>query len=224
MEPLLNRTLLISALLGTVAAASPALAADNLVPDFRTSNFEVYVGAFGSGNAMRSEFRETEVDDPDSGYLDGTGFGYGVRAGADYVMDGWVLGAVADWSFGTSTDIARDAGLDADLAMPNLATIRARAGYTAGSALIYLTGGYAQAEFEYADDALLLDSDSDWTAGWTLGAGIDVAVTQQVSLGLEYLYLQLDDLKYSDGDDLEVGHDLEGIHSIRLGVNYAFQI
>ncbi len=171
------------------------------------------------------------IEDPLGGYLDGTAFGYGVRAGADYVMDGWVLGAAADWSFGTNTDIGRDAANEAELAMPNLATIRARAGYTAGSALVYLTGGYTQAELEFdvgSDGYMLFGSDGDWTAGWTMGGGVDVAVTEQVSVGLEYLYLQLDDVRYEVEDDvgfpISIDHDLDGIHTIRLGLNYAFPI
>lgn len=229
MEASLKQSLFYAALLaGAIAGAGTAIAADDMPPEFRSSTFEVYIGAFGSANALNSEYREADVDDPLGGYLDGTAAGFGMRAGVDYVMNGWVLGAVADWSFGGS--IAREAENDAELDMPNLATIRARAGFTAGSAIVYATGGYAQAEMEFAvnsEDGILTGSDSDWTSGWTVGAGVDVAVTQQVTVGLEYLYLHLDDVNYSTGDsDAPVGvdHDIDGIHSIRLGMNYAFQI
>ena len=227
----MKRSTFLSALLvGATAAAGPALAADDMPPEFRSSTFEVYVGAFGSADLLQSVSRDgSGVDDEALEVdLDGNAAGFGVRAGVDYVMDGWVVGALADWSFGTGVDIARDKASGAELAMPNLATIRARAGYTAGSALLYVTGGYAQAEMELSvDEAPLTGNDSDWTSGWTLGAGVDVAVTQQVTVGLEYLYFSLDDLEYTVGDGASSAsyeHDLESLHTIRLGVNYAFQI
>jgi len=141
-----------------------------------------------------------------------------------------VLGAVADWSFGAGAKIARDAANSAELDMPNLATIRARAGYAAGSALFYITGGFATAEmsFEIDDEVTgLSGSDNDWAEGWTIGAGVDVDVTQNVSVGVEYLYLSLDDMKYEASDDagtVTFEQDLETMHTIRLGVNYAFSI
>jgi outer membrane immunogenic protein len=231
MEVSLTRSLFRAALLlGSTAAAFPAMAADDLPPEFRSSAFEIYIGAFGSANMLESTAHEADVVEAPRGYLDGSAAGYGVRGGVDYVMDGWVLGAVADWSFGTGGEIAREGSINSELDMPNLATIRARAGYTAGTALVYVTGGYAQAEMELSvDDEVtpLSGNDNDWTAGWVLGAGVDVALTEQVSMGLEYLYISLDDLSYRIGEELEqvrFDQDFEAMHSIRLGVNYAFQI
>lgn len=229
----MTRSLFFSALMaGTMAAAVPALAADDLPPEFRSSTFEIYVGAFGGVNLLKSSYQEQDVDDAPTGYLDGNAGAYGIRGGVDYVMDSWVLGAVADWSFGFGQEIGRDSMNGAELSMPNLTTIRARAGYTAGTALFYLTGGYAQAEMELdiqgTADVDALGSQSDWTPGWTLGAGVDISLTQQVTMGLEYLYVSLDDVTY-DFDDgaggtMSYKNDLEAMHSIRLGVNYAFSI
>jgi hypothetical protein len=130
MEAFLRRSLLLFALLaGTAAGVAPAAAADNgMPPEFRSSDFEVYVGAFGGANMMQSTYQQSEGVDPPFGYLDGNLAAYGVRAGVDYNMDSWVIGAVADWSFGAGAKIARDAANSSELDMPNLATIRARAG------------------------------------------------------------------------------------------------
>jgi opacity protein-like surface antigen len=60
-----------------------------------------------------------------------------------------------------------------------------------------------------------------------MGAGVDVAVTQNVSLGLEYLYMSLDDMEFEVGDESDpvtFEQDIEAMHTIRLGVNYAFSI
>jgi opacity protein-like surface antigen len=232
MEAFLRRSLLLFALLaGTAAGVAPAAAADNgMPPEFRSSDFEVYLGAFGGANMMQSTYQQSETIDPPFGYLDGNLAAYGVRAGVDYNMDSWVIGAVADWSFGAGAKIARDAANSSELDMPNLATIRARAGYAAGSALFYITGGFATAEmsFEINDEVTgLSGSDNDWAEGWTMGAGVDVDVTQNVSVGVEYLYLSLDDMKYKVSDDagtVTFEQDIEAMHTIRLGVNYAFSI
>jgi opacity protein-like surface antigen len=222
----------------TMAAAVPAFAADDMPPEFRSSTFEIYVGAFGAVNMIDSTFRvgastvvengnTVEIEPGEWGYLDGNALGYGLRGGVDYVMDGFVLGAVADWSFGMGDEIAKDGLYRAELNMPHLATIRARAGYTAGTALFYVTGGYAQAELELKAEGIdglgPNGSNSDWTAGWTLGAGVDIALTEQVSMGLEYLYVSLDDVSYTI-DDGEYEHDLDALQAIRLGLNYAFSI
>ncbi len=219
-------------LLGALAATAPALAADSdMPPEFRPATFEVYIGAFGAASDVGSIYGggyPDDVDDLFSGNLDGVNYGFGLRGGVDYVANGWVLGAVADWVF--ADEAAEDLSNGAMLDMPNLGTIRARAGYTVSDMLFYMTGGFAQAELEYSIDNELeavAGSDSGWTTGWTLGAGFDFALSESVSLGVEYLYVELDDRNYEidvDDDTVEFSHDLDGIHSIRLGVNYAFQI
>jgi outer membrane immunogenic protein len=229
VEASLRHSLFLSALLaGTMATTAGAMAADDMPPEFRSSTFDIYVGAFGSANMLQSKFEETDATGAPTGYLDGNAFGFGLRGGVDYIMDGWVLGAVGDWSFGVGERMARDGEYESELNMPNLGTIRARAGYTAGPAVFYVTGGYAQAEMELTVDSIAAeDPGSDWTSGWTLGGGVDVALTDQLTMGLEYLYLSLDDVNYridTDTDSARYRQELDALHSIRLGVNYAFSI
>ena len=72
------------------------------------------------------------------------------------------------------------------------------------------------------------ESQSTWTKGWTIGAGVDYALTDSVSIGAEYLYVGLDDVEYTItdlfGERYQFEQDLDGIHSFRLGVNYVFHI
>ena len=225
MRPFFFSSLFAAALGG----AMPALAAEDLPPEFRTSHFEVYVGAFGSFTTVESSYSENNPADPDfspSGSLNGSTLGLGLRAGTDYVADGWLIGLVGDWSRGG--EIASDGG--AALDMPNFGTFRARAGMEAGNTLVYVTGGYAQAEMEFSieNEDLLVDSSArKWTHGWALGAGADFALTEAVTLGFEYLYVKLEDIDYEvEGDDetLEFNQQMDAIHTFRIGVNYAFQI
>jgi outer membrane immunogenic protein len=220
----LRRSHFLYALLaGTMSATAPALAADmDVPPDMRPSTFEIYLGAFGGASDVGGDY--ADQDDFIFGNLDGVSYGFGLRGGVDYLAGGWVLGAVADWTFVGAA--AEDRYNSASLDMPNLGTIRARAGYTLGDTLFYVTGGYAQAELELSmdNDPSIVGSDTGWTSGWTLGGGVDVDLSEAVSLGVEYLYVDLEDMTYDVDDLTSVNHELDGIHSIRLGLNYAFSI
>jgi outer membrane immunogenic protein len=104
-----------------------------------------------------------------------------------------------------------------------LATIRGRLGFAFGDAnqfLLYGTGGVAFAGVDsslsgrFADDpngdicnACFFgpsDSNDEIKVGWTVGGGGEWAMTERVSLGLEYLFVKLGEDKHSitfTGDD-----------------------
>ena len=199
-----------------------------LPPELRPSTFEVYAGVFGAATSLRSTYVYDDATtgstiDGLSGSLDGVNPGFGLRGGADYVTNGWVLGAVADWTF--AGDAARDEFNSASLEMQNLGTLRARAGLTMNDMLFYVTGGFAQAELSYEiDNADATVKDHDWASGWTVGAGFDFSLSNSLSLGVEYLYVQLEDQSYPVAVDFDIDHDLESIHTVRVGLDYAFQI
>lgn len=202
-----------------------ALAGDyERIPDLRPSTFDVYVGAFAASTTVDSNYTGTAGGKRD---LDGTGYGGGIRAGVDYGTDDWLIGVVGDWTFGGKVAEKDNVKLTYDV--PNLATARLRAGATVGYAVIYATGGYAQAEMtitqENGGEKL---SDSGWSSGWTLGGGVDFALTDSLSLGVEYLFINLDDMKYeatnSKGDTYTLKQEMDAIHSVRVGMNYAFHI
>jgi opacity protein-like surface antigen len=233
----MRKSVILSALMvGAMAGITPALAADeDMPPEFRSSTFEVYMGVFGAADTIRSNYTNNEADADDliAGDLDGTGFGYGLRGGFDYVMDGWVLGAVGDWSFGQ--DLASDSRVDSDnveVGLPNLGTLRARAGVTLGNSLWYLTGGLAHAEIEGSaiiEDLEVNSTVNRWSTSWTVGGGIDVGITDSLSLGVEYLYVDVDNNSFSFGTDdpdepLALDYEIDGIHTVRVGMNYAFRI
>ena len=213
-------------LLSLPLLCAPAMASDvELPPELRPSTFDIYVGAFGSANMASSSF--IEESGLIEGDLDGTAYGAGLRGGVDYVADGWVFGVVGDWTYGG--DLAETNDNLVRLNMDSLFTLRARAGGTVGNALLYVTGGFAQAGLEMtADLGDSVNADTVWANGWTVGAGVDYSLTESVSMNLEYLFINLEDptFEVTDSDDIEYSYkqDMNGIHSIRLGVNYAFHI
>ena len=130
----------------------------------------------------------------------------GVHVGYDYQINNFIVGAVADinyidanavstYSLGTDTF-----GVSSDINF--VGTVRAKAGIAADRFAVYATGGLAYADTEvnfFAPGTLTgnlagftptVDSDSD-DVGYAVGAGVDYLVTQNFSLGLEYLYTDL---------------------------------
>jgi outer membrane immunogenic protein len=208
----MKSTLLATTFLALAATAASAADITDVAPT--TDWTGAYVGAFG-GYAWGSADVDAGIDSPDpdldslsvSGDLDG--FLGGIQAGYDYDFGtGFVLGAVADFAFsGVESDTVclegytvecDDNGPDhaeGQTSMDWLATVRARAGFGMGDALIYATGGVAFADLSI--DVKNLDgdgdrySDSETRTGWTAGGGIEYRVTENVSIGAEYLYVDL---------------------------------
>jgi len=213
--------------------ATAAKASDlDMPPQLRPSTFDISLGVFGAGTAVKSSYVATanelsEFPYEVNGDLDGTSYGLGLRGSVDYVTGGWLVGLVGDWTFGGQ--VAEDDYYSTKLQMPNLGTLRARAGGTYGPALFYVTGGLAQEQTELEVGWVgSHQSQSTWTKGWTIGAGVDYALTDAVSIGAEYLYITLDDVDYTitnlEGQRYHFEQDLDGIHSFRLGLNYTFHI
>lgn len=131
------------------------------------------------------------------------GYGWGesfVTTGVDsgtIDFDGGRFGAFAGYNWGMGSSVI--AGVEADLAydwndqadgVDTLGTnlqggLRARLGYAADRALFYAAGGWTATQFTYEEPGVSNDQTMN---GWTLGAGIDYAVTDRVFARGEYRY------------------------------------
>ena len=141
-------------------------------------------GQLGYANAgwdgISSEFQNDNAFDGDDGLIGG------LVAGYDYdLQNGFVVGAGLDYDF---TDI--DLG-GQNASVEEVFRAKLRGGYKIGRGLAYATGGYA-----WADTDNLEDDD-----GYFVGAGYEHLVTDNLSLGLEALYHELDDFGTGVGDD-----------------------
>ena len=135
-------------------------------------------------------------------------FGYGVRIGFDKrIGDGPIVagllveGAMSDskdYSTGFSTTPASYTfirGLDKSVAL------RGRLGISPGSGrgLIYVTGGVAYADIDHdfvttnGANSFTMTDDDKWQLGGQIGGGGELYLTDNISLGLEYLYSRYDD-------------------------------
>jgi outer membrane immunogenic protein len=134
----------------------------------------------------------------------GDGFVGGGQIGYNYQIGSFVLGIEADLQFadlgGNNGTALVPAAYTAVGFVPAGAvggidwfgTVRARAGVAFGQALIYATGGFAYGGADDDNDAFGLVNDDDVRTGWVLGAGVEYAFTNNLTAGIEGLWVSLD--------------------------------
>lgn len=134
----------------------------------------------------------------------------GIRLGYDFQAGPWVFGIVGDASRTGLEDAVTafsttPASYTFEREVTSLYAARARLGYAYGRYLPYVTAGYATAEVEesyYTSNAansfspVRGDSNAD---GFQVGGGIETHLTDNVTVGVEYLYSDLE-----TDDSLEV--------------------
>jgi outer membrane immunogenic protein len=172
------------------------------------------------------------------GWLGGLQLGYNIQAGP------WVIGVEGDYSWSdvsgsfvydpTPGKVGKVAGGDVEW----LASLRARLGYATDRVLVYGTAGVAFAEFGgytsnlWDDERIERASTSSTETGWVAGGGLEVALTQNISLRGEYLYYRFDDASgsmthpdwiYLNEQQVTLYTDSSiEIQTFRVGVNYKF--
>lgn len=142
----------------------------------------------------------------DVGEVDGIGLSgwmLGVTAGANFALtEGVIIGVVGDvaWNNIGADEFEYTSGYNGSL--------RGRLGFDGGAFMPYLTAGVAFAGGEYEDI-------SNTHIGWTAGAGLEVAVAQDLSLDLQYRYTD-----YAEEDYVfEAGATS---HAVTIGLNWGF--
>lgn len=107
-----------------------------------------------------------------------------------------------------------------------LGSLRGRVGVTAGSSLLYLTGGLAYGSISVEQRSVFglspFTSDTQMKTGWTVGGGIEHAFAPKVSVRLEYRYLDLGTVVYSNPLlNMRESADLTA-HTVRGGLSFKF--
>lgn len=122
-------------------------------------------------------------------------------------------------------------------------TARGRLGYAFGNVLPYVTGGFAYGQigtnstysaegYGYYDGTEIYSynytkykSYSGTVPGWTVGAGVEYAITHNLTAKVEYLYTDLADLNHSCGDGCDGYYTKStqlSFHTVRAGLNWKF--
>uniref|UniRef100_UPI0040449994 outer membrane protein n=1 Tax=Microvirga sp. G4-2 TaxID=3434467 RepID=UPI0040449994 len=158
---------------------------------------------------------------------DGDGFVGGGQIGYNYQIGSFVVGLEADlqWadlggSNGSATFPAAWNAYDFEPAgaaggVDWFGTVRARAGVAFDRALIYATGGFAYGGAD--DDNDFFDNEDDVRTGWVLGAGVEYAFTNNLTAGIEGLWVNLD----GDNDSTFVGSSIPTAGADRQAVEVA---
>ena len=211
---------------GTAIAADPYRPAPvTVVPAYSWTG--AYLGLEGGYSWGRSEsaydsppFNLATIDP-----MNPAGWFGGVEGGVNFQMNGGVvLGLEADISAADITDTIPDViggpGESITSKTDWVGTVRGRLGMAYGRTLFYGTGGIAFAHTTVsATDGPL--SDDATLSGWTIGVGVEQAVTAMVSVKVEYLHSQFGDHTWFAGDPWSsTGHSSS--NSVRAGINLHF--
>jgi outer membrane immunogenic protein len=207
--------------------AAPALAA------FTWTGFVAGVNAgYGWGDAdyhfNSSGYYNDDPGDSFSHNIDGAFLGGHV--GYNYQINNVVLGieGALFWSDIGKSDV-QSPYYDGDRFETNVdwfGTLTPRIGYAFDRAHIFAKGGLAFGKVEstaHDTNSGIIISDSSTRTGWTVGAGVEYAVTDNVLLGLEYNYTDLGSFNINTETPRETDHDVDAAFSaVSLTLGYKF--
>lgn len=121
------------------------------------------------------------------------GLTYGVLGGYNYQAGNLVLGIESDFA-GSTVGKIRYTAITGDFLTAHSkwgGSIRGRLGYAADRALFYMTGGAAYISNETSIPLTGISVGGDGVRwGWTVGGGLDYAITNNWFTGIEYRYSQ----------------------------------
>jgi outer membrane immunogenic protein len=220
-------------LLTSGAVAADAVVEDVVVVDEAFTWSGMYVGAavgYGwsdpevSFDAVPDAFVEYDID----------GFLGGIYAGYNYQMsNNIVVGVEADINY---SDIDGDGvAVQGGVVAPGFGgtaqiewqgSVRGRIGYAFDRLLPYFTAGVAFGEIEhdfFNVPTTATATFSDTFTGWTVGGGLEYAVTDNIIVRGEYRYTDFGSEEYPEVFPFSEPHDFEvETHDVRFGVAYKF--
>jgi outer membrane immunogenic protein len=177
-----------------------------------------------------------------------------VRAGYDFQFGSVVVGVLGEWSAMNHKDTVTSfsttpANYVIGRELEQMAAVRARVGFAAGSGLYYLTGGAARAKVENTfrttntANSFTAIQDEDKADGYQLGGGVEWRLAPGLSVTGEYLYSNLSPDDYiirvgntgttpagnpfilapnTAGTDMKRSNDEIELHHLRIGMNVRF--
>jgi len=167
---------------------------------------------------------------------DPTGVATGAYGGVNYQFDSiqplglgsLVLGVEGDFTWGDIDDTTDALGIiPVRTEIELMYSARARIGLATGRVLAYITGGVAFAKLETEVNLGIFggfteDSDKNTHIGWTIGSGIEYALTDSLVLRSEYLYADFNDEDYEYFDGFVTSEVELQTHTFRVGAAWKF--
>ncbi len=219
--------------LASLASFAPAQASET--HDWSGIYGGLYVGS------TKAEATWTGVDDNvsslsadvDESYS-GTAADLGGFLGLNFQSDQLLIGVEGNFGMFDSNETVHldgSEGLDLTSQTESIGSVRARLGYALGESLFYATGGIAMSNFTQTwDDGGIAPQfeitpvEVEMKTGWVAGAGMEYAVTEQVSVRAEALYF---DFGSKEGtafglDEVDTFEVKQTATSVLVGVAYHF--
>jgi outer membrane immunogenic protein len=203
---------------GAAAADMPAYPAEAaaVVEAPAVNTWEgMYIGAHGGWN-----WAESDADgEADLDFGDMEGFVIGGQVGYNWQMNNIVFGLEVDGSYVDNDEDAEDfdGEFAAGIEQNYLVSARGRLGFGFDRFLVYGTGGAAFTGLDFS--TVGGDDDANYF-GWVAGAGVEFALTQNVTLGVEYLHYEFGDESLDDEfDGIDVGLQNDVVRG-RLNVKF----
>ena len=217
--------------LGGSANAADFYKATEKVRFAQISGFDwsgVYVGGHygytrGVAHGNVPALPEVQADKPIGSQFGGLQIGYN-----RFLNSGWLVGAEADLSFPSflgSDEVARlrwTAQGDLTERMGYIGRLRGRVGHTFGNWMGFAAGGFAWSQARLIETpGFAADEDKiiRTRPGWTLGAGVETAISSDWSVRLEYLYDNFGtvDVVFPSGSRSQSSFDS---HTLRVALNW----
>ncbi len=187
---------------------APVVPVVPVVPVAMTDWSGFYLGA--AGGWTDGEF--TPLEQATEPNFEFDGFTYGGFVGYNYQFDsGLVLGGELAYSMGEmETNVIRESATF-DIAMLDA---KARIGFAADRALVYGFGGYTMVKADEFSDNANAEYEGD---GYVFGGGVDFLVTDNIFVGAEYAYRDIED---SENDDNPTWEGNASTISARVGFKF----
>ena len=215
-----------------VAAPPPRAPAAYVPPVSPVYNWGgIYFGfnlGYGFGT---SNFTDSNDPGGTTGNFNVTGFLAGATLGVNFQTDAFVYGAEADFD-GSLIDGKKSSpfcsiGTQCETRSFWFSTLRARLGYAADRVLFYGTAGGALGDVAPGQSGTFQRTTK---GGWTAGAGVEAAFTENLTARIEYLYLKLGNATCTDPGACGVdpgGNPNDTVkfstNMIRFGLDYKFR-
>ncbi|MTH98140.1 outer membrane protein [Roseibium sp. RKSG952] len=213
----------------TLAGANaPALAADLALPAEPVEVYEApvepargfdwtgfYVGGnlgWGWGNFDNYASGSGDFDRFANGVQGGGHAGYNLQ-----ITPNIVTGLEGDFQFTDMNSTKNLNGVSVKSSSDWNSSLRGRVGYAFDRFMVYGAGGLAIADLKVKADG---DEGSTTALGWTLGAGVEGAVTQNITARMEYGYQDLGSESFTLNGN-RYSSDLDS-NLVRFGLSYKF--
>jgi outer membrane immunogenic protein len=223
-------------------AADMAIPARSYYPPLPPAIYDwsgVYVGGHIGGGMLTDSVSQNgpaTLNLLSSGSLRPAGVIGGAQVGANYEFAPWVVGIEGSW-----TDSAINGNTligTTSVATPQerftsqaqwFAAVTGRVGYAANDWLFYAKGGGAWMSVRYTEDALTPGGVTsvpnqvltDTRTGFTVGAGIELGLVENLSAKIEYDFYDLGSKNYNFSALTPVSVK-SNLHTVTVGLNYRF--